>query len=47
VVKDGVECFPAAYLEQAAMKIRLLSDRRKDLLAERTRVQNRLRLASA
>jgi transposase len=43
VVKDGVQRFPAAYLDQAAMEIRLLSDHRKDLVAERTRVQNRLR----
>ena len=43
VVKDGVERFPAAYLDEAAMEIRLLSDHRKDLVAERTRVQNRLR----
>jgi transposase len=43
VVKDGVESFPAAYLDQEAMEIRLLSDHRKDLVAERTRVQNRLR----
>src|SRR5919106_4851938 len=43
VVKDGVERFPAAYLGEAAMEIRLLSDHRKDLVAERTRVQNRLR----
>jgi transposase len=43
VVKDGVERFPAAHLDQAAMEIRLLSDHRKDLVAERTRMQNRLR----
>ena len=43
VVKDGVESFPAAYLDERAMEIRLLSDHRKDLVAERTRVQNRLR----
>jgi hypothetical protein len=43
VVKDGVERFPAAYLDQTAMEIRLLSDHRRDLVAERTRVQNRLR----
>jgi transposase len=43
VVKDGVERFPVAYLDQRAMEIRLLSDNRKDLVAERTRVQNRLR----
>ena len=43
VVKDGLESFPAAYLDEQAMEIRLLSDHRKDLVAERTRVQNRLR----
>jgi transposase len=43
VVKDGVERFPAAHLDRAAMEIRLLSDHRKDLVAERTRAQNRLR----
>ena len=43
VVKDGVERFPAAYLDEAAMEIRLLADHRNDLVAERTRVQNRLR----
>ena len=43
MVKDGPESFPAAYLHQRAMEIRLLCDHRKDLVAERTRVQNRLR----
>jgi transposase len=43
VVKDGVESFPAAHLDEQAMEIRLLSDHRRDLVAERTRVQNRLR----
>ena len=43
VVKDRVECFPAAYLDESAMEIRLISDHRHDLVAERTRVQNRLR----
>ena len=43
VVKDGVERFPAAYLDERAMEIRLLSDHRDDLVAERTRMQNRLR----
>ena len=43
VVKDGVERFPTAYLDRAAIEIRLLSDHRKDLVAERTRAQNRLR----
>jgi transposase len=43
VVKDGVERFPAAYLDERAMEIRLLSDRRDQLVGERTRLQNRLR----
>jgi transposase len=43
VVKDGVERFPAAYLDERAMEIRLLSDHRDQLVAERTRIQNRLR----
>jgi transposase len=43
VVKDGPERFPAAHLDERAMEIRLLSDHRKDLVAERTRAQNRLR----
>jgi transposase len=43
VVKDGPESFPTAYLDEAAMEIRLLCDHRRDLVAERTRMQNRLR----
>jgi len=43
VVKDGVECFPAAFLDERVMEIRLLADHRNDLIAERTRIQNRLR----
>jgi transposase len=43
VVKDGVDRFPAAYLDERAMEIRLLFDHREDLVAERTRIQNRLR----
>jgi transposase len=43
VVKDGVERFPAAYLDEKALEIRLLADHRDDLVAERTRIQNRLR----
>ncbi len=43
VVKDGVDRFPAAYLDERAMEIRLISDHRHDLVAERTRVQNRFR----
>jgi transposase len=43
VVKDGVEQFPVAYLDERAMDIRLLSDHRNDLVAQRTRTVNRLR----
>jgi transposase len=43
VVKDGVEEFPVAYLDEQAMEIRLLSDHRQDLVAERTRICSRLR----
>ncbi len=43
VVRDGVERFPAAQLDERAMEIRLLADHRDDLVGERTRVQNRLR----
>ena len=43
VVKDGVERFPSASLDERAMEIRLLSDHRDQLVAERTRTQNRLR----
>src|SRR6266566_3678742 len=43
VVKDGSERFPAAYLDERAMEIRLLSDHRDQLVAERVRIQNRLR----
>lgn len=43
VLKDGIESFPVAYLDEQAMRIRLLSDHRQDLVAERTRMQTRLR----
>jgi transposase len=43
VVKDGVEQFPVAYLNEQAMEIRLLLDHRNDLVADRTRTVNRLR----
>jgi transposase len=43
VVKDGVDAFPSAYLDEQAMEIRLLSDHRSDLVAERTRMQGRVR----
>jgi transposase len=43
VVKDGVGAFPVAHLDEQAMEVRLLSDHRQDLVAERTRMQSRLR----
>jgi transposase len=43
VVKDGVDEFPVAYLDEQAVEVRLLSDHRQDLVAERTRMQSRLR----
>ena len=43
VVGDGVEQFPVAYLDERAMEIRLISDHRGDLVADRTRTVNRLR----
>jgi transposase len=43
VVKDGPDSFPAAFLDERAMEIRLLSDHRNDLVGERTRTINRLR----
>jgi transposase len=43
VVKDGVDAFPVAYLDEQAMEIRLIFDHRSDLVVERTRVINRLR----
>ena len=43
VVRDGVERFPVAYLDEEAMEIRLLSDHRGELVAARTRIVNRLR----
>jgi transposase len=43
VLEEGLQRFPVAYLDEAAMEIRLLKDHREDLVAERTRSQNRLR----
>jgi transposase len=43
VLREGVERFPAAYLDERALEIRLLHDHRSDLIAERTRQINRLR----
>jgi transposase len=43
VLREGIERFPVAFLDERAMQIRLLADHREDLVAERTRAQNRLR----
>jgi transposase len=43
VLKEGVERFPAAFLDERALEIRLLGDHLADLVAERTRQINRLR----
>jgi transposase len=43
VVREGPERFPTAFLDERAMEIRLLADHRQNLVAERTRAQNRLR----
>jgi len=43
VLRHGLERFPVAFLDERAMEIRLLADHREDLVAERTRAQNRLR----
>jgi transposase len=42
-LREGIGELPCAHLDEAAMEIRLLSDHRADLVAERTRHQNRLR----
>jgi transposase len=42
-LREGVESLPSAYLNEEAMEIRLLVDHRNNLVAERTRAQNRLR----
>jgi transposase len=43
VVREGVERFPSAFLDERALEIRLLADHRSDIVAERTRMINRLR----
>jgi transposase len=43
VLRHGIERFPVAFLDERAMEIRLLADHRDDIVAERTRAQNRLR----
>jgi transposase len=42
-LREGVERFPAAFLDEQAMEIRLVHDHRDQLIAERTRLINRLR----
>lgn len=43
VLREGVERFPAAFLDERALEIRLLADHRADMVAERTRQIARLR----
>ncbi|MGI8712744.1 MAG: IS110 family transposase [Solirubrobacteraceae bacterium] len=42
-VRDGVDSFPAAFLDDAAMEIRVINDYRDQIIWERTRLINRLR----
>jgi transposase len=42
-LEEGVHTLPTARLEGPAREIKLLLDHREDLVAERTRIQNRLR----
>jgi transposase len=42
-LREGIDALPTACVDRAAMEIRLLADHRADLVAERTRMQNRLR----
>ena len=42
-LREGIESLPAAVLDERSLEIRLLNDHRDDLVAERTRHQNRLR----
>jgi transposase len=44
VLREGVERFPAAFLDRDAAEIRLLCDHRNTLVSERTRLINRLRI---
>ena len=43
VLKDGIDTFPSAHLDEAAMEIRLLCDHREHQVAEINRLTNRLR----
>jgi hypothetical protein len=42
VLERGVDVFPAAWQDPAAMEIQLMADHRCDLVAERNRTQSRL-----
>jgi transposase len=42
-LEEGIDTLPVAQLEGPAREIKLLLDHREDLVAERTRIQNRLR----
>jgi transposase len=44
VLREGIERFPAAFLDEDAVEIRLLCDHRDVLVNERTRLINRLRI---
>jgi transposase len=44
VLREGIERFPAAFLDENAVEIRLLCDHREVLVNERTRLINRLRI---
>jgi len=44
VLREGIERFPVAFLDEDAMEIRLLCDHRESLVNERTRLINRLRI---
>jgi transposase len=44
VLREGIGRFPAAYLDENAVEIRLLCDHRDTLVNERTRLINRLRI---
>jgi transposase len=44
VLREGIERFPAAFLDRDAAEIRLLCDHRDSLVNERTRLINRLRI---
>ena len=43
VLRDGIDSFPVALCDEQALEIRVLADYRDQLIAERTRVINRLR----